>query len=171
MKRMLFLAVSIIVLWTVCLPASGQKLKPLKSFCGNETEYLKGNFENENTSFNGRSFGDLMNAVEAKLLTARINYEQGNSSLFIYLYLQDPDYVDNTARLKEWYLTGIAVLFEENSILKEATGKVFEIFPQKPATVLLTKENMDKLIYLLKEAKIRRVLFKYVKMRTVGGPE
>lgn len=110
---MVFLAASVIVLWTACIPASGQELKPLKSFCGNETEYLKGNFKNENTSFNGRSFGDLMNALEAKLLTAIIHYKMDQGYLLMYLYLQDPDYVDNTARLKEWYLTGIAVLFEE----------------------------------------------------------
>lgn len=159
MRRMVFLAVSIMVLWTACIPASGQELKPLKSF-DNEAEYLKYNFENgKNSSFNGRGFGELMKAVEAKLITAKIYYDLRDGSLFMYIYLQDPDYVNNKARLKETHLTGISVLFEEDDNLKKANRKVFEAFPKRPATVVLTKENLDKLSDLLRDVKIRKVFY------------
>lgn len=125
-------------------------------------EYLKGNLERGNTIFKGCRFGEVIDALEAKFLVTKIHCEMDSSSLFMYLYMQTPEYTDDRS-IKERFLTGIAMSFEKDSDLSVATKQIMESFPRElygPTTISLTDENMAKLIKLLNNCKIRLVLFR-----------
>lgn len=140
----------------------GQELLPLKSFDNDAAEYLRSNFTEKNTLFNGNSFGDFINAVEVEFLMAKVSYKSDKSSLFMYLYIQSPEYVEDTS-LKEKCLSETLIFFEESSDLENATREILTAFHPEiigPIAIILNNENLGRLIDLLKNCKIRKVTYR-----------
>jgi hypothetical protein len=143
--------------------ANAQQLKPLKSFGGNEQEYLKENFKKGNELFKGKSFEELLKAVEARILSAEIHMQAHVNRLTIELYLQYPDYVSWVGQEEgEWRtVNGIFVRFEDGEAMEKATSRVYTTFPQakqgKSMLLPFDKQLSDQLTCILNGVKIKEI--------------
>lgn len=154
MRTIRFFA-AMIAVFAICSVASAQELKPLRDFY-NPVEYLEYNFTREKEQFKGRSLSEFLNEVEVEFRAVQFS---GGNLIFL---IQEYEYLaDNRIKEKIRYETD--VYFERDNILKAEMAQLRDFIYSDPTSgglYPLTQENKDKLIEILKNAKIRFVIYR-----------
>lgn len=147
MKRSLIFTAAIAML-LACMNVFAQELKPLKSFNGNEQEYMRGNFKEDNTLFKGKTFKTLMSELEVDIHSTMIQITDNKSKLYVYLYLQDPDM--GNYEQDHGVIANMLLMFEDGASSKDDIQTISETFPFEygDARLRFTKELSAQLAVL-----------------------